>query len=199
MGLCISFWGFGQAFSFFAHGFSFEGNFVGVVDEAVEDGVGQGGVANDLVPVVDGNLAGDEGGASVVAVFNDLEEVASLFVRQARHPPVIQDQEVGLGIGVHELGVASVAFGDGEILEEPGNAQIQGGMSFAAGFVSQGAGQVALTGTGGPGDEAVVALADPLASGQGEHELFVESAPPGVVDVLERGVLTQLGPFQAAL
>ena len=92
MGLCISFWGFGQAFSF-AHGFSLEGNLVRVVDEAVEDGVGQGGVANDLVPVVDGNLAGDEGGASVVAVFNDLEEVASLFVRQARLPPVIQDRK----------------------------------------------------------------------------------------------------------
>jgi hypothetical protein len=32
-----------------------------VVDQAIEDGVGVGGVADEGVPVGDGNLAGDEG------------------------------------------------------------------------------------------------------------------------------------------
>ena len=34
---------------------------MGVVDEAVEDGVGVGGVADEAMPVGDGDLAGDEG------------------------------------------------------------------------------------------------------------------------------------------
>jgi hypothetical protein len=34
------------------------------VDEAVEDGVGEGGVADDLVPAVEWDLGGDEGGAA---------------------------------------------------------------------------------------------------------------------------------------
>jgi len=31
-----------------------------LVDNAVEDGIGQGGIADDLVPVVDRHLAGDD-------------------------------------------------------------------------------------------------------------------------------------------
>jgi len=50
------------------------------MDEPVEDGVGEGGLADDFVPVPDGHLAGDEGGSAAIAVFNDLEEVASLLM-----------------------------------------------------------------------------------------------------------------------
>jgi hypothetical protein len=35
---------------------------VGVVKEAVEDGVGSGGIADFRVPFVDGQLAGDDNG-----------------------------------------------------------------------------------------------------------------------------------------
>jgi hypothetical protein len=34
----------------------------GVVDQAVEDGIGIGGVADQRVPLIDGELAGDDGG-----------------------------------------------------------------------------------------------------------------------------------------
>jgi hypothetical protein len=45
---------------------------MGVVDEAVEDGVGVGRVADDLVPFVDRDLAGEDGRATAVAFFEDL-------------------------------------------------------------------------------------------------------------------------------
>ena len=45
----------------FAHGFSFEIYLVSVVYEAVEDGIGQGGIADDVVPFFDGKLTGDQG------------------------------------------------------------------------------------------------------------------------------------------
>ena len=48
---------------------------MGVVDEAVEDGVGEGGVADHLVPCVDRHLAGDDGRAPSVAVLEDLQQV----------------------------------------------------------------------------------------------------------------------------
>jgi hypothetical protein len=41
---------------------------VGVVDQAVEDGVGVGGIADQRVPLIDGELAGDDGGVAAVAV-----------------------------------------------------------------------------------------------------------------------------------
>jgi len=40
--------------AFGAHGFAFEGDAVGVVDEAIEDGVSEGWVAEIGVPAVNG-------------------------------------------------------------------------------------------------------------------------------------------------
>jgi hypothetical protein len=59
---------------------------VGVVDEAVEDGVGEGGVAEDVVPVVEGELAGDERGAFAVAIVEHFEEVATLGIGEGASP-----------------------------------------------------------------------------------------------------------------
>ena len=47
----------------FSHGLSFQGDAVGAVHDAIEDRVGQGVVTDDLVPVLDRQLAGDDGGA----------------------------------------------------------------------------------------------------------------------------------------
>jgi hypothetical protein len=50
---------------------------MGVVDEAVENGVGIGRVADDGVPVFDGELAGDDGGSAAVAFLEDFEKVVA--------------------------------------------------------------------------------------------------------------------------
>ena len=44
----------------FAQALAGEFDPVGVVDEAIEDGVGDGGIADDFVPAIDGHLAGDD-------------------------------------------------------------------------------------------------------------------------------------------
>ena len=43
-----------------SHAVSPEDEAVCVVDETVENGVGDGGIGDDLVPVIHGNLAGDQ-------------------------------------------------------------------------------------------------------------------------------------------
>ena len=52
---------------------------MGVVDHTIEDGVGQRGIADDLVPAIDRHLAGDDQRAGVVAVLDDLQQVAPLL------------------------------------------------------------------------------------------------------------------------
>ncbi len=47
------------------------------VEESVEDGVAEGGIADDLVPVLDGDLAGQQRAAAGVAVVEDLEDVVA--------------------------------------------------------------------------------------------------------------------------
>ena len=49
---------------------------MGIVDEAVEDGVGIGRIADHRVPVLDGKLTGDDGRSAAVAFFEDQEVVA---------------------------------------------------------------------------------------------------------------------------
>ncbi len=49
------------------------------MDDAVEDGIGLGWIADDFVPAVDGNLAGDQRGAAAIALFKDFEKVAALL------------------------------------------------------------------------------------------------------------------------
>ena len=70
---------------------------VGVVEQAVADGVGLVGVADDGVPVGDGQLAGDERRGAFGAVLDDLGGVSPLGVAQRREHPVVDGEQVELG------------------------------------------------------------------------------------------------------
>lgn len=51
-----------------AHRLAFEDDAIGVVYQSVEDGIGEGGIAQVGVPAVDGQLARHQRGGFVVAV-----------------------------------------------------------------------------------------------------------------------------------
>ena len=101
-----------------SHGFSLEFERVGAVHEAVEDRVGEGRVAEVVVPFLDRQLAGDDGGAPAVAVLDDLEQVAAVLGAQRCEAPVVEDQDVGLGEAGEQLGVAPVGAADVEFVEQ---------------------------------------------------------------------------------
>lgn len=169
---------------------------MGVVDKSVKDGIGEGGIANGFVPVLGRQLGGDEGGAPVVSVFGDLEEVAALVCGEHFGSPVVEDEEVGAEQGFEQAFVASESAGGGEFLEQAGGAEVADAVAFAAGFVCECASEVAFAGSGGSGEDAVVVLMYPAASGEFEHEGFVESAGVAVVDVFDAGVEPELGAFE---
>jgi len=52
---------------------------VRIVDQAVEDGVGQGGIADHVMPAIHRQLAGDQGRAAPVPVLYDVEQIAALL------------------------------------------------------------------------------------------------------------------------
>src|SRR5712691_3986184 len=64
-------WSFGERGRPFAHGVALEGNLVRVVDQPVKDSIGQGRFANRLMPVLDRQLAGDDRGPAVMAIFEE--------------------------------------------------------------------------------------------------------------------------------
>ena len=64
------------------------------MDQAVEDGVGVGGVADQRVPLIDGELAGDDGGAVAVAILKDLQEVVASRGIERLEAPVVEDETI---------------------------------------------------------------------------------------------------------
>ena len=77
-----------------AHGLAAQFDAMGIMDEAVEDAVGDGGIADLLVPLGDGNLRGQDRRASLTTFLADFPEVAPLRFLQGSHRPVIDDQDL---------------------------------------------------------------------------------------------------------
>ena len=67
---------------------------VGVVNEAVQDCVGVGGIRDDLVPLVHGQLAGDERRSSTISLFDDLEEFVTRLRVDGLQGKIADDEEL---------------------------------------------------------------------------------------------------------
>jgi len=96
------------------------------MDQSIQDGIGKGRLTDYLVPGVNGELAGDEGGAECVAIFEDLQEVMTLLVGEPAQAPVVEDKEIGPGETGQKPPIPAVRFGDMEVMEEAGHAGIEG-------------------------------------------------------------------------
>lgn len=71
----------------FSHALACQFDAVGTVDKAIEDRVGDSRISDDLIPALDGHLAGDDDRAPLVSILDDLEEVTALFVIELFRPP----------------------------------------------------------------------------------------------------------------
>ena len=70
---------------------------MGFVNEAIEDGVGEGWFVDDIVSDVKGQLAGYDGRTRLILVFDDFHQVAALRCGQPIRPQIFQDQHIYLG------------------------------------------------------------------------------------------------------
>ena len=66
--------------------------------------------ANHIVLAIDGNLAGDDEGALVVAVLDDFEEIAGLIGRQGFRPPIVEDEQFDPSDSAQEPAIPRVAM-----------------------------------------------------------------------------------------
>src|SRR6266508_3843939 len=181
----------------FAQALALEDEPVGVVHEAVENGIGDGWVADDLVPVVDGKLAGDDGRGASVAIVHDLEQVAAPLGGHWSEPPVVEDEKLDAAEGLEQPFVASVAAAERQGIEQPRQALIEDGAVVAACLVAERTSDPALAHAGWADDEKIVVLIDPPAGGELVEQGLVQTARGSEVDVLDHGVLPQAGELQA--
>jgi len=114
---------------------------MGVVNDAVQDRITEGGIGNDVVPLRYGDLACDQERSFVVAVIDDLEEIAPLLGGERLWSPIVDDEEIGTLQRGHETHQAAFAAGLGEIGEQARRALVEDGEAVAAGLVAERAGE----------------------------------------------------------
>ena len=100
--------------------------------------------ADDVVPMFDGDLAGNDGRGATVAIIKDLQKVAPFGRIENRKAPVIEDQELNAADGFEQSAISAVAASQGERLEQARNAVILDRTIVAASLVAEGAGNPAL-------------------------------------------------------
>ena len=90
-----------------------------VVHEPVQDGVGDGGIGDHLMPALDRELAGHDGAAASMSIVDDLEEVAALIRCQVGEAPVIEDQQLDARDGLEQACKPAVTACQRQGIEQP--------------------------------------------------------------------------------
>ncbi|MGY3146591.1 hypothetical protein ACVWYQ_003590 [Bradyrhizobium sp. USDA 3397] len=86
-----------------------------VVDQPVEHGIGIGGVADQGMPLIDSQLAGDDGGTAAVAILEDLQEIMAGGSIERLEPPIVKDQEIDAAERAQQALMAAIAAGHDEL------------------------------------------------------------------------------------
>ena len=80
-----------------------------VVNDAIEDGIGETSATEVFVPVCDGQLRCHDEGAGAVALLDGLEEVLFLWLCETGDREVIDDKQVELGDALKQPVVGSLS------------------------------------------------------------------------------------------
>jgi len=62
------------------------------MEQAVKDRVRQGRIPQGLMPMLQGELAGDQGRAPAVAVFQEFKDITAVLITERGKSPVIKNQ-----------------------------------------------------------------------------------------------------------
>ena len=149
-GINFAVFGVGQGGCGFSlsHAVAFEADAVGIVDDAVQDGIGDGGFANHVVPLGDRQLGGDEGRFAPIALLKDFQKIEALLITQAVGAPIVQDEQLDAGELVDETRESAVETRHGEVFEQARHTQIEDGMIEPRRLAGEGAGEPGFAGAG---------------------------------------------------
>jgi len=166
------------------------------MNEAVEDGICECGVAYGFVPVVNRELACDDGGGATVAVFEDFQEVTALWGGEDGQAPIVDDQHIHSGDGFKDAFMATVTAGKREGFEHARGPLIEDGPPIPASLVTQCAGNPTFAKAGRTSYQQVLMPGDPTAIRKMGHDTAVKPTRRAQVQILDAGILAQGGELQ---
>lgn len=116
---------------------------MGIVNDAVQYRIAEGGIGNDVVPLRHGDLTCDQQGSLVVAIIDDLQQIAALIGGERFGPPVVEYEEIDALERGDQTRQTAFAARLGEIGEQARCSLVEDGKAIAAGFVAERAGKPA--------------------------------------------------------
>lgn len=171
-----------------------------VVNNTVHDGIGQGGLGDELVPVFDRDLGGYDECMFVCHVFDEVVKDELIGFLERVEPEVVQDKEVVAGNLVQFFEVGTVCFVVEQLCKEFGRRSEEYFKPLETGGVTQGGCQERFSYSGGAGDQDVFPPLNKIAGGQLQDAGPVESlALGGEVDLFDHGILTEAGLVEQVL
>src|ERR1700760_1209859 len=108
------------------------------------------------MPVVDGDLAGENGRAGPIKFLEDLGEATTAAGVEWFEAPIVEDEELNAGETAQDAGIAAVTAGERELGEELGNPLIENRAVVTAGLVTQGASKPRFADAGRPAQNQIV-------------------------------------------
>src|SRR6516225_2871227 len=97
---------------------TFDGEDLGVMDEAIDKRDDAGGVGKDLSPFGKGPVGGDDGAGLLIAATDELEQEVGMTVGIGEVADLVDHQEAGSSIVAHAPAQRGVAIECGEIPEQ---------------------------------------------------------------------------------
>lgn len=167
-----------------------------IVYETVENGVGIGWVANDLMPFLDRKLTGDDGRSAAVSFFEDFQKIVVDGGIERRQSPIVENAKIDTPERAQQARMAAVTPRQGEFGKEPGHTLIENRAIAAASGVAECLRQPAFTGTSRPGNHEIGVIFDPLPTGELLEQGAVETVQAAIIDIFNACLLTQLGVTQ---
>ena len=145
------------------------------MDQAFQDGIGDAGVGDVVMPVFNGKLAGDEGGVVTVAVLDGFEKISPFGIVQRSQTEIVQDKHMSFGELIHESSVGAIGAGESDLIEELGRTEIQGAEAFSAGFLGQGTGDEGFSNTCRTRDQEILVISNSVTRGKAQDHRFLHS------------------------
>ncbi len=157
-----------------------------VVHHPVEDGVGQGGVADGGVPLRHRQLADDGDRRSPVAPVHQFQQIVAVDRLQRSQPEVVDDDQLHRAEPLHDPEELTGGARLCEQLQQRRHPQIAHAAVEQACGVTDGARQVGLSAAARPGDQQVLAAPDPVALAELGDLSPLQVASVAVVHIVER-------------
>ena len=180
----------------FAHRVALQRKSIAVMDQSVEDCIGKSRIFEVRMPLLGRQLACDQRGAPIVAIIEDLQEVAADLIRQRGEAEVIEDQQIRFGDLTQERRLGLQNGVARELIDESGKPEAADTVIGATGGVAHCTGEKAFADTGGSGDDDVEAFADPAKVSDLAKRRPIDPAGSFHIQILKRCGLRELGPSE---